>query len=85
MAQQIFYGVWLDGQGWLKRDGEYIAFDNKEIALQTQRRIGRGACVYFIDGALADLEVYFLELERQKAARGIRQTLARWADRLRAK
>lgn len=64
MTTELLYGVWRPGIGWLKRNNqEYIAFDHKEVAQETADRIGGGAKVYFIDGALADIEPYFLELE----------------------
>ena len=83
MAATIFYGIWLRGQGWLKRNGEYIAFDNLQVAQQTKKRIGKIATVYYIDGALADLEVYFLEMEKSKVV-GIRQLLRGWFAKIKA-
>lgn len=84
MADIIYYGVWLRGQGWLKRNNEYIAFTNLAVAQQTKKRIGKTATVYYIDGALADLEVYFLEMEKSKFV-GIRQLLRGWFEKIRVK
>lgn len=67
---KIMYGVWRPGIGWLKRnDAGYIAFDHREIAEETADRVGNGAKVYFIDQALAEIEQYFLELEKTKTKR----------------
>lgn len=59
----LYYGVWIPGQGWLKRNNDYVAFDSRQVAEETARRIGQKAKVYYIDSALADLETYFRELE----------------------
>ena len=63
---EIYWGVWIPREGWLKKNGEVVAFDHKEVADQTAARVGNRAVVYYVDNALADLEYYFLELEAAK-------------------
>lgn len=69
MDAQKMYGVWIPGQGWLKVNGEPVAFQLRDVALATSKRIRNYARVEFIDNALADLEPYFLSLEKQREHR----------------
>lgn len=79
MTEPIYYGVWLKGQGWLKRNGEPFATEHKQIATETAQRAG--GQVYFIDAVLKDCELYFLEMEASKV-KGIRQLFEGWMKRL---
>jgi hypothetical protein len=72
------YGVWITGQGWLRSNGKPFAIDNKEIALETARRVK--SKVYFIDESLVGLEREFLEMEKTDV-KGIRQ-FASWLRRI---
>jgi len=63
---EIFYGIWTPGLGWLKANNEPVAFEKKEVAESTAKRMGNKARVEFIDDSLAALENQLLEAERNK-------------------
>lgn len=82
VPQQLFWGVWIPREGWLKKNGEVVAFDHVEVADQTAARVGNGATVYYVDNALADLEFYFLEREAARARKTIWRKLETFARKL---
>ena len=63
---EIFYGIWTPGLGWLKANNEPVAFELKEVATDTAKRMGNGAEARYIDDSLAALENQLLEAERNK-------------------
>ena len=70
----ITYGVWIEGQGWLKSTANprlVFASAFREVALGAAGLWGRGASVRPIDQSLIDLEAEFLE--QRKSSKG------RWA------
>lgn len=62
----IFYGIWIPGQGWLKVDGTAIAFESRLIAQDTAKRVGNRARVEYIDKSLEALEQSLLDVEKNK-------------------
>lgn len=75
----LMYGVWIPKQGWLKnQSGDHVAFELKQVAQETAKRLGHGARVEFIDDALADLEVYFLAVEKEREDNSFVARLKKW-------
>ena len=72
---QIFYGVWTPGLGWLKANNEPVAFESKEIAESTAKRIGNHSYADYIDDSLAALENQLLEAERNMVAENLQAEL----------
>lgn len=60
------YGVWIPGQGWLKGARGVYADLNKAVAKEIAKRIGKGARVYFVDEAIADLEQVLILAEKER-------------------
>ena len=66
MLDKLLYGVWLRGEGWVKVHNVAVAFESKEVAIQTAERVGSNADVFYIDKSLVDLERYLLDCEKNK-------------------
>ena len=70
---EIFYGVWIPNQGWLK--GKDVFADiSYEKAKQVARLIGRNARVRYIDISIIDLEHLYLQQE----SRSLWHTFRNW-------
>ena len=72
VSPRIAYGIWIDGQGWLKRDGS-APIEQRTFATTSQimaERVaafwGAGATVLPIDESLIDLELVLLEHRKPK-------------------
>lgn len=90
VAPKVLYGVWIEGQGWLKRDktdgqpntvkDRTFAADSMRVAESAAELWGPGATVRPIDGSLIDLEAVFLERRKPKPSRWehLRYRWARW-------
>jgi len=75
---KLTWGVWIEGQGWLKREatgkaGETagdrtFASESKIVAEGAAELWGQGATVRPIDGSLIDLEAVFIERRKPKGA-----------------
>ena len=72
-APVITYGVWIHGQGWLKKDGDapvpmrVFATLHKEIASGAAALWGDGARVLPVDDSLIELEEVFVARDRLPA------------------
>ena len=65
MSNNLLYGIWVRGQGWLKNDRNLsLSFDSKDVADEVAKRIG--GKVFFIDKSLDEIESVLLEIERKK-------------------
>jgi len=64
-----YFGVWISGIGWMRANALCVAFESREVADETARRIGSAAKVYYIDKSLEGLESVFLEMEKKKKSR----------------
>lgn len=78
MAEPTIYGVWIDGQGWLKRfeDGKdkplvFAALD-RHVAETAVTLWGQGAQLLPFDKSLVEFETQLLERQAQKAPKGWR-------------
>lgn len=71
---RVTYGVWIDGDGWLKREkrtndkpgDREFATDSLITAERVAAFWGQGAVVLPIDDSLIDLEKLFLERRAPK-------------------
>ena len=74
MADTVSYGVWICGQGWLKKAGEQavvtriFATLSRETADSAAALWGAGATVRPIDHSLIDLEDVFIERDQKAQA-----------------
>lgn len=74
----LVYGVWIAGEGWLKKDARPFADLNPEMADQAARMLyPTPAEVRLFDDAMLALEHRFLECEAEAAAEAKAQTRAR--------
>lgn len=63
--EQIFYGVWIPGKGWIRGEGaRAVMFAHKVVAEQLAQRVRQDAKVYYVDQSLVDIEDKLLEAER---------------------
>lgn len=66
------YGVWIHGQGWLKKDGDaplpmrVFASPSKDLAAGAAALWGVGAQVQPIDNSLIELESVFVGRDQQR-------------------
>ena len=72
MSNNLLYGIWVRGQGWLKNDkNSSLSFDSKEVADEVAKRIG--GRVFFIDKSLDEIESVLLEIEKKSVWSKVRK------------
>jgi len=60
----IFYGVWIPGTGWLRVGSAVYADTHKEVAEQVSKYYGKKSTVRFVDDSITNLESAYLEEEK---------------------
>lgn len=70
MTDQILYGIWIPGNGWLRihRDtGEMVPYaeTNRQIVDEVASNIGGGAYAQYIDSSIVTLQDLYIKHERQ--------------------
>ena len=62
----LVYGVWVDGQGWLKDHGRVFSDLRREYAEEVLRfMVGTPAHIALIDDSMIELEQLFLAKEQE--------------------
>lgn len=61
----IVYGVWIPGQGWLRIGSAIFADTHKEIAEEVAKYYGHNASVRFVDESITKLEEAYLQHEKE--------------------
>jgi hypothetical protein len=76
----LVYGVWIEGQGWLKdHSGRHFADMRREYAEEVLRFIiGTPAHVALIDDSMIALEQLFLEKEQERSIKALRKEAQRF-------
>ena len=77
---KLAYGVWIEGQGWLKdRSGRHFADLRHEYAEEVLRFIiGTPAHIALIDDSMIALEQLFLEKEQERSIEALRKEAQRF-------
>lgn len=65
MKDDLFYGVWIPGTGWLRIGSAIFADTHREVAEEVARSIGRKAIVRFVDDSITKLESDYLQHEKE--------------------
>lgn len=70
LGPPLVYGVWIEGQGWLRGTGGRVFADMRreyaeEVLHMHQASLAPYAKVVLFDEAMGDLELLFLEREKQ--------------------
>lgn len=65
MNNDVFYGVWIPGTGWLRVGSAVYADTHKNIAEEVARCYGKRSIVRFVDESITNLESAYLECEKE--------------------
>lgn len=65
MTNDLVYGVWIPGTGWLRIGSAIFADTHREVAEEVARNIGHQSCVRFVDESITKLEEAYLQHEKE--------------------
>jgi hypothetical protein len=70
----LVYGVWVEGQGWLKDHGRIFSDMRHEYAEEVLRfMVGTPAHIALIDDSMIALESLFLAKEEERKTKALRK------------
>ena len=75
----LIYGVWIDGQGWLKDHGRVFSDLRREYAEEVLRfMVGTQAHIALIDDSMIALEQLFLAKEQERDMAKLRKEASKF-------